>query len=206
MVQELLGQGYADERVAAAMGKLDRKNFVPEEHWEHAYSDHPLAIGFGQTISAPGVVAFMSRALDLGEGMRVLEVGAGSGWQAAILGELVGGSGEVWTVERLPELAARARENLERHGPGNVNVLLGDGSAGYPERAPYHRIMVTAAGPEIPGPLREQLAEGGKLIMPVGGSFFQHLMLCEKGNGGLKCERVMPVVFVPLIGEHGHRR
>ena len=206
MVQELLERGYADRRVAAAMRKADRKNFISEEHRGQAYEDRPLPIGEGQTISAPGVVAFMSRVLDVREGMRVLEVGAGSGWQAAILSGLVGEGGEVWTVERLPEIAARARENVGKLGLGNVNVILGDGSAGYAEKSPYERIMVTAAGPKIPEPLQEQLAEGGKLIMPVGGSFLQELLLCTKTEEEMKCESVMSVVFVPLIGEHGHRR
>ncbi|MFH1470203.1 MAG: protein-L-isoaspartate(D-aspartate) O-methyltransferase [Candidatus Micrarchaeota archaeon] len=205
MIQALLGTDYADERVAEAMRKADRKLFVPPNYAPNAYEDRPLPIGFGQTISAPGVVAFMSKNLEVREGMKVLEIGAGSGWQAAILGILVGTKGEVWSVERVPGLVAMAKERIVRLGVGNVHVVEGDGTLGYPGQAPFDRIMVTAAGPKIPEPLLAQLKESGKLMMPVGNSFVQELVLAEKRNGAVDTNFMLSVVFVPLIGKHGYR-
>ena len=205
LIKLLLDRGYADKRIAEAMRKADRKAFVPANYWPDAYEDHPLPIGFGQTISAPGVVAFMSKSLDVKEGHRVLEIGAGSGWQAAILGLLVGKKGHVASIERVPELAVRANENLKKVGLGNAVVVQGDGTLGCPEKAPFDRIIVTAAGPQIPPPLLEQLADGGKLIMPTGGSFAQELVLATKRKGKIDIKPIMSVIFVPLIGKFGYR-
>ncbi len=205
LIKSLLDRGYADERIAETMRKADRKAFIPANYWPNAYEDHPLPIGFGQTISAPGVVAFMSKSLGVKEGHRVLEIGAGSGWQAAVLGLLVGKTGHVTSIERVPELVVRANENLRKLGLGNVEVVQGDGTLGYPEQAPFDRIIVTAAGPQIPPPLLEQLAEGGKLIMPAGGSFAQELILVTKKKGKIETKSIMSVVFVPLIGKFGYR-
>ncbi|MFH1448675.1 MAG: protein-L-isoaspartate(D-aspartate) O-methyltransferase [Candidatus Micrarchaeota archaeon] len=204
LIDSLLSSGYADKRVAKAMRRMDRRNFIPKEQKGSAYIDHPLPIGGGQTISAPGVVAFMSTKLDVRDGMGVLEVGAGSGWQAAILGELAGKKGEVWSIERIPELVKNASENLERSGAKNVTVVHGDGTEGYPKKSPFDRIIVTAAAPQIPPPLQEQLAEGGKLLMPVGGSFFQNLIIVEKKAGETSSDSIMSVIFVPLIGKYGY--
>ena len=206
MIRHLLEYGYADERVARALRKLPRELFVPGAYAEHAYNDNPFPIGYNQTISAPGVVAFMTKSLGVREGARVLEIGSGSGWQACILAELAGEKGEIISVERVPELVKLARENAERAGYRKINFIYGDGSKGYPERAPYDRIMVTAAAPAVPKPLIEQLKNGGKLLVPVGGSYWQELTLVEKDqNGKIAAREIMSVVFVPLIGEHGHR-
>jgi protein-L-isoaspartate(D-aspartate) O-methyltransferase len=205
MVLRLISADYADDKVANAMRVMDRKLFVPENELSHSYEDHPLPIGFGQTISAPGVVAFMTKSLDVEQGMSILEIGTGSGWQAAILSALVGKHGRIVSVERIPGLAKIGKNNLEAAGVKNVEVVCADGTLGYPQGAPYDRIIVTAAGPKVPLPLLEQLKDGGKLIMPVGESLFQELLLVEKSGKEFKQESIMPVVFVPLIGEHGHK-
>ena len=178
-----------------------RELFVPEHLKERAYEDVPLPIGYGQTISQPSTVAIMTRLLDPKPGNRVLEVGTGSGWQAAILSKLVH-PGTVYTVERIPELAEFARRNLKAAGAENVRVFVGDGSGGLPEHAPYDRIIVTAASPEIPEPLLNQLAPGGRMVLPVGREV-QKMTVVEKTAEGLKIEEAGEFVFVPLIGAHG---
>jgi protein-L-isoaspartate(D-aspartate) O-methyltransferase len=205
MIAYLLEQGYADEKVAKAMRKVDRAIFVPNEHEKYAYADTPLPIGKDQTISAPGVVAFMSKSLDVRKGMKILEVGSGSGYQAAILAELVGSKGKVYTVERIIELVMLTRSNIARLGYKNVEFMHGDGTKGYKEKAPFDRIIVTAAAPSIPSPLLEQLVDEGKLIIPVGNAFWQDLQLVEKYGNEKKITNIMPVVFVPLRGEFGHK-
>jgi len=205
MVAYLLEQGYADERVANAMRKIDRAIFVSKEYERYAYADTPLPIGKDQTISAPGVVAFMSKSLDAREGMKILEVGSGSGYQAAILAELVGGKGRVYTVERILELVMLARSNIAKLGYKNVEFIHGDGTKGYKEKAPFDRVIVTAAAPSIPPPLVEQLVDGGRLLIPVGNKFWQDLQLVERYGKKTKITNIMPVVFVPLVGEFGHR-
>jgi len=192
-----------DDRVIRAMDRVPRECFVPEELRATAYEDRPLPIGCGQTISAPHMVAIMCDILDIREGMKVLEVGAGQGYHAAVMAELVGPEGHVYTIERIPELAEQARKNLQRVGAANVTVILGDGSKGLATHAPYDRISVAASAPEIPPPLKEQLKPGGKLVIPVG-SMQQELVLVTRVNGYHE-ERRMGVVFVPLIGEHGFR-
>lgn len=191
------------DRVVAAMSKTPRELFVPEHMKSLAYDDHPLLIGWGQTISAPHMVAIMCEVLDLHEGMKVLEVGGGSGYHAAVIAELVGPKGHVYAVERIPELAQKARQNLESAGYTNVTVVVGDGSCGLLEHAPYDRISVACAAPDVPAPLKEQLATGGKLAIPVG-SHLQELLLITKTNG-FETKRCGGVIFVPLIGSYGFK-
>jgi len=194
------------------MLRVPRELFVPDEYRPFAYVDRPLPIGAGQTISAPHIVAYMTELLDPDVGHRVLEVGTGSGYQAAVLAEIVAPSdaprevwGHVWSIERIPELAERARENLRRAGYADrVTVVVGDGTLGLPEHAPYDRIMVTAAAPRIPEPLIEQLAPGGRMVIPVGDSWEQRLKLVVKDlDGRVRVEDTLPVIFVPLVGRHG---
>ncbi len=192
------------ERVEEAMRGVDREVFVPDGEKGMAYYDCALPIGHGQTISAPTVVAFMLEALDVREGMKVLEVGAGSGYNCALLAALVGEEGKVVSVERVPELAELARANIGAAGVGlgNIEIIVGDGSEGYAPGAPYDRIIVTAALPSLDAkhPLVAQLEKEGKLVAPVG-DFMQDLVLFEKKTG--KMERILPVMFVPLIGKYG---
>lgn len=187
------------------MSHVPREQFLPENLIESAYVDTPLPIGQGQTISAPHMVAIMVEQLGLEPGQRVLEVGAGSGYHAAVCAEVVGPEGHVYTVERITQLAAFAEENLRRTGYADtVTVVLADGSRGYPEKAPYDRIFVAAGAPDIPKPLEEQLADGGRLLVPVGGRAYQDLIRVERRGGGLSKENLGGCVFVPLVGEHGY--
>jgi protein-L-isoaspartate(D-aspartate) O-methyltransferase len=185
------------------MEKVPRERFVPDESRDFAYEDTPLHIGHGQTISAPSMVAIMCDILDVREGDKVLDVGTGWGYHAAILSVLAG-SGMVYSIERIPELAGRAQKILEELGFHNVKVLVGDGSEGLPEFAPYDRINVAAAAPEIPGVLAEQLAEGGRLVVPVG-RYLQELILVLKKNGRTETFRKGGVAFVPLVGKAGFK-
>ena len=205
MIELLFGQGYADDRVAEAMKKVPREIFVQQDYVKSAYSDTPLPIGLGQTISAPSIVAFMSKSLDVHEGMKILEIGSGSGYQAAILAELTGNIGVVYTVERIPELIALAKGNVEKLGFTNIKFIEGDGTKGYPQEAPYDRIIVTAASPSIPQPLIDQLKDEGKMLIPVGSRMFQDLELVVKIRKEVETSNLMPVVFVPLIGEFGYK-
>ena len=183
------------------LARVPREVFIPLELRHRAYEDEALPIEAGQTISQPTVVAHMTEALALGPEHRVLEIGTGSGYQAAVLAEL---AKEVVTVERHKELAERARETLEYLGYSNVHVLVGDGTLGWAERAPYDRILVTAAAPVVPGQLTEQLAPGGRLVLPLGGRENQQLVLISKDAQGRVSESPIGLVrFVPLIGEAG---
>jgi protein-L-isoaspartate(D-aspartate) O-methyltransferase len=188
------------ERVLDAMRRVPRHLFIPESEGKHAYADYPLPIGWGQTISAPHMVAIMCDLLDIGDGMKVLEIGAGSGYHAAVMAVLAG-SGHVYAVEVIEGLAEFARRNLKKAGITNVTVVTGDGSLGLPEYAPYDRINVACAAPDILNTLTDQLMRGGKLVIPVGRNF-QELYLVTKTDG-LKKEAKGGVVFVPLIGEKG---
>lgn len=196
-------EGRIGEKVLQAMSKVPREIFVPDEAKFRAYDDTPLPIGHGQTISAPHMVAIMCDLLDLQKGMTILEVGGGSGYHAAVMAEIIGPEGHVYSVERVPELVSQAREALKRAGILNVTVIEGDGSNGLPEHAPYDRISVAATAPAVPEPLKEQLKVGGKLIIPVGVGY-QELLLVTRKNGFV-VEEKMGVVFVPLIGEHGFK-
>lgn len=195
----LLGR-MTDARVAEAMRRAKRAAFLPSALADEANVDHPLPIGEGQTISAPHMVAIMAEALDVHEGHRVLEVGSGSGWHAAVLA-ILAGPGHVVTIERHESLARAARERL---APFGVEVVAGDGSKGLPERAPFDRISVAAAAPRVPKPLLDQLAAGGILVLPVETRGQQTLTRVRKlADGRIQEEDLMPVVFVPLIGEYG---
>ena len=199
--RQLRRRGIRDERVLEAMGQVPRHEFVPAELLREAYEDHPLPIGGGQTISQPYIVAQMVEALALQGGERVLEVGTGSGYQAAVLARL---AARVHTIECDPSLARTARERLSRLGFGDtVEVIEGDGSAGYATAAPYDGILVAAAAPDVPAQLIEQLAEGGRLVIPVGERDAQELRLIRKIGGAPVVSKLGYCRFVPLLGAQG---
>ncbi len=201
MVDELVaGRGIKDERVIKAMRKVPRHEFLPEALRAAAYGDHALPIGEGQTISQPYMVALMTELLELTGGERVLEIGTGSGYQAAVLAELCS---KVYTVERIKGLAVRARETLDRLGYRNVAIKVYDGTYGWKEMAPFDAIMVTAGAPDIPAPLMEQLAVNGRMVIPVGERYSQTLIKAVKTPSGVVTQRGIPCVFVPLIGNKG---
>ncbi len=199
--RELKPAGITDERVLEAIRKVRRENFIPPSLRDRAYGNYPLPIGENQTISQPYIVALMTQALNIKDTDKVLEIGTGSGYQAAILAEL---ARIVYTVERIPTLLDRARTNLYSQGYKNVILVLGDGTKGLPEYAPYDKIIVTAAAPKIPEPLLEQLKNGGKMVIPVGDRYVQDLVLIEKAqNGRIYRSSLGGCRFVPLIGEEG---
>lgn len=197
---QVAARGVRNPRVLEAMRKVPRHLFVPLLYQGAAYRDSPLPIGHGQTISQPYIVGLMTELLEVSPGDRVLEVGAGSGYQAAILAEL---GAHVITIERLPEVAGLARENLQRVGVANVQVIVGDGTEGYPPSSPYKAILITAGTPEVPDPLLSQLDEGGRLVAPVGSRDIQELIRLEKSEGHITRSTFGGVVFVPLLGRHG---
>jgi len=202
MVALLRRRGISKE-VLEAMNRVKRHLFVPPELRDQAYGDYPLPIGGGQTISAPHMVAMMCDYLKLERGDKVLEIGAGSGYHAAVIAELIGAEGRVYTVERLDLLVDFSTRNLREAGYKNVVVVSGDGTLGLPEYAPFNKICVTCAAPAVPPPLLEQLETGGRMVIPIG-RYIQELYLVEKKNGiekQSKCE----VVFVPLIGRFGFK-
>jgi protein-L-isoaspartate(D-aspartate) O-methyltransferase len=199
---QIRARGVGDQRVLAAMRKIPRHLFVPKGYERAAYEDRPLPIGEGQTISQPYIVAVMTEQLELKPQDRVLEVGTGSGYQAALLAEL---AATVISIERLEDLADRAQQNFDRAGVTGVRVVVGDGTQGYPPEAPYDAIVVTAASPTIPGPLIDQLAEGGRLIAPVGPRECQDLIKLVKHEGRVEKIPLGGVCFVPLIGQFGWR-
>ncbi len=196
-------RGIVSDSVISAMAEVPREIFVSDQLLDRAYEDTPLPIGCRQTISAPHMVAIMCDLLDLRNGMTVLEVGGGSGYHAAVMAKLVGPEGHIYSIERVKELAIAARSNLQKAGINNVTVIEGDGSLGLIEHAPYDRISVAAAAPEVPQALKEQMKEGGRMVLPVG-SDYQRLLLVIRNNGFFMEER-MGVIFVPLIGEQGYR-
>lgn len=200
MKRQIIARGVRDPGVIRAMEKVKRHLFVPERYRAYSYDDHPLPIGEGQTISQPYIVAFMTEALDLKPRDRVLEIGTGSGYQAAILAELVD---EVYTVEIIEKLAKRARQTLERLGYKNIHVKIGDGYKGWPDKAPFDAVIVTCAPERIPAPLVQQLKEGGRMIIPVGrAGAVQRLVRATKMGGQLKKKEVMLVRFVPMVKGH----
>jgi protein-L-isoaspartate(D-aspartate) O-methyltransferase len=199
MVDEVAARGVTDARVLAAMRKVPRHRFVEEALRDRAYGDYPLPIGEGQTISQPFMVGRMTELLRLNGREKVLDVGTGSGYQAAVLGQC---ATRVCTVERLPRLAARARQKLEELGYSNVWGRTANGTFGWPDEAPFDRILVAAGGPAVPPPLFEQLAEGGLMVMPVGGPDTQRLQLIEKVRGEMRVTEDSGCVFVPLIGKY----
>ena len=199
VTRQLAGRGIADPRVLAAMGELPRERFVPREWADRAYADSPLPLGPDQTISQPYIVALMLEAAALHAGDRVLEIGTGSGYQAALLAQL---GAETYSVELDPVLAARAAETLRQAGCGDVHLRVGDGRAGWPEAAPFAAILVTAAAASVPPALTDQLADGGRLLIPVGPvDEVQSLLLVERDGDRLRERRLLPVRFVPLRGE-----
>jgi protein-L-isoaspartate(D-aspartate) O-methyltransferase len=200
VTRQLRDRGIGDERVLAAMLKLPRHLFVPDEQQEQAYRDCALPIGFGQTISQPYMVAIMLESMKLTGQERVLDVGTGSGYQAALLGLL---AREVYSVEIIPELTSRARATIQRLGLDNVTVVQGNGSIGLQEAAPFDAIVVAAGAPDVPRALTSQLAEGGTLLIPVGGDSWQELLRIRKRDGRLIREEVTACAFVPLVGEEG---
>ncbi|MBI2104610.1 MAG: protein-L-isoaspartate(D-aspartate) O-methyltransferase [Candidatus Omnitrophica bacterium] len=200
VLEQLLARGLTDERLLAAFRKVPRHRFVPPELEAQAYTDHPLPIGAGQTISQPYMVALMTSRLVLQGHERVLEIGAGSGYQAAILAEL---ALEVFSVERIPELLRAAAERLGALGYLNVHFTAGNGSLGWAAHAPYDAIVVTAAAPEIPEPLLAQLADGGTMVLPIGPPEGQMLVEARKRHGTVTQREIASCVFVPLLGRYG---
>jgi protein-L-isoaspartate(D-aspartate) O-methyltransferase len=201
MVEDQIARrGVRDRRLLAAMADIPRHLFVDEALWSQAYDDHPLSIGQGQTISQPYMVALMTEALGLTGREKVLEIGTGSGYQTAILARL---ADWVYSVERLPELSRRAQAVLEELGIFNLNLKVGDGTKGWPEHAPYDAIIVTAGAPQVPQPLTEQLAEGGRLVIPVGDRHVQTLLRITRRGDRLVREDLGGCRFVDLVGDHG---
>jgi len=197
VLEQIERRGIKDKNVLEAMKKVPRHLFVPEEYINEAYEDYPLPIGEGQTISQPYIVAKMTELLEIKKGEKVLEIGTGSGYQAAVLAEV---GAKVYTIEILPKLAEKAKKTLSSLGYENVTVLVGDGFKGYIQEAPYDKIIVTAAPEKIPQPLIEQLKVGGKLVIPVG-KYDQELKVVTKKEEGIIVESVLPVRFVPMVGE-----
>ncbi len=196
--QQLKARGIKDERVLTTMAKVPREEFVPADARVDAYEDGPLPIGYDQTISQPYIVAFMTEQLRLKPSDRLLEIGSGSGYQAAVLAEL---AADVYTIEIIEPLAKSAEATLQRLGYKNVHLRVGDGYQGWPEEAPFDAIIVTCAPDKVPQPLVDQLKDGGRMVIPVGERFAQQLYLLEKKNGQLKESATLPVRFVPMVRE-----
>jgi protein-L-isoaspartate(D-aspartate) O-methyltransferase len=202
VADQIAARGVLEPRLLAVMESLPRHLFVPPDDLAYAYADGPLPIGHGQTISQPYIVALMTELLELEPGDRALEVGTGSGYQAAVLGRL---AAEVHTVERIPELAERARRTLAGLDLPHVYVHLGDGSLGWPQAAPYQAILVAAAAPSMPPPLLHQLADGGRMVIPVAGLVSQQLQVWTRSGEKCTHRNSLSVAFVPLRGEHGYK-
>lgn len=194
---QIRARGIRDPRVLEVMRKVPRHEFVPADQAANAYDDNPLPIGLGQTISQPYIVAYMTEQLQVTPQSKVLEIGTGSGYQAAVLAEL---AKEVYSIEIVPDLARRSKETLATLGYSNVHVRAGDGYRGWPEQAPFDRIIVTAAPDHVPQPLVDQLAVGGRLIIPVG-DYYQQILILTKTPRGVVEEKTIDVVFVPMTGE-----
>jgi len=204
MVEEqLMSRGINDQRVLDVFGKIERHKFMPKNLVSNAYADFPVPIGEGQTISQPYIVALMTECLSLTGQEKVLEIGTGSGYQTAILAEL---SKEVYSIERFENLAKNAEGILNELGYANIKIKVGDGTLGWPEAAPFDRIIITAASARIPLPLSEQLKDNGKLIMPLGESFSQVLTLFEKKENRLEAMQICGCIFVPLVGKYGYKQ
>jgi len=206
LVEKLYNQGYIKtEKVKEAMLKVPREEFMPLENSSYAYLDRPFPIGKGQTISAPHMVAIIAEKLELTDGMNILEIGTGFGYNAAVVAEIVGKEGHVYTIERIPALVEKSKENLNKTGYSDrVTVIEGDGTIGYPDKAPYDRVYGTASAPKIPEPLKEQLKIGGKLIIPMGSDYYQELVSVMRiSHDKYHTHNLGGVVFVPMIGKHG---
>jgi len=204
LVQNLKNEGRIKTlAVEKAFLEIPREEFIPQVLKNSAYVDTPLEIGNGQTISAPHMVAIMCEALDIQKGQKILEIGAGSGYHAAIVSKIIGEKGHVYTIERFSNLALKAKENLDKVKIENVTVIEGDGSLGLPDFAPYDRIYVTCAAPKIPPPLLEQLKDSGKLLIPIG-RMYCTLELLEKKENKVVTKDLGGCAFVPLVGKYGH--
>lgn len=202
MVEKQIRQrGITDARVIAALEKVERHRFVPAPQRRAAYADTPLPIGQGQTISQPYIVARMTELLELRPGDKVLEIGTGSGYQAAVLAEVVGPAGQVYTIEIVGPLGRQARATLEQLGYQNIHARIGDGYKGWPDQAPFDAIIVTAAPPEVPRPLLEQVKVGGRIVLPVGAVWQDLQVLTKRADGTFDRQNVLPVRFVPMTGE-----
>jgi len=201
VADQIEARGVVDERVLEALRKVPREAFVREEDMAMAFYDGPLSIGYGQTISQPYIVAYMTEALGIEPEDRVLEIGTGSGYQTAVLAEL---ASEVFTIEIVEPLALRAKDILTRLGYKNIHFRIGDGSGGWPEEAPFDAIMITAAPPSVPDTLVDQLADGGRMIVPVG-RYEQYLELIEKKDQEVHRRRLIGVRFVPMTGKSGEK-
>jgi protein-L-isoaspartate(D-aspartate) O-methyltransferase len=197
----LRGRDIRDRRVLDAMERLPRERFLPPKYAVNAYDDNPLPIGMGQTISQPYIVALMTQCLELSGGEEVLEIGTGSGYQCAVLAAL---ASKVYTMERFNELSEQAQAVLGELDCGNIDFAVGDGSCGWPEAKQFDRIILTAAVPEIPEPLKDQLKEGGLLVAPVGGQWTQELIVAKKHAGHLTTKTICGCRFVKLIGQHAY--
>jgi protein-L-isoaspartate(D-aspartate) O-methyltransferase len=197
VASQIAARGVKDPLTLKAVRKVPRHLFVPPGEAREAYDDHPLPIGHGQTISQPYIVAFMTETLGLSGGEKVLEIGTGSGYQAAVLAEI---AGSVYTIEIVAPLAEEARQKLAKAGYKNVEVRAGDGYQGWPEAAPFDAVIVTAAAPRVPEPLKEQLKDGGRLVIPVGDEYQELLLLTRKG-ARFEERRLLPVRFVPMTGK-----
>lgn len=195
-------RGINDSTTLAAMRKVERHKFVPSKYQNQAYEDHPLPIGEDQTISQPYIVALMTQVLDLRKNEKVLEIGTGSGYQAAVLAEICD---HVYTIEIIESLGQRAQKRLADLGYDNIHVKIGDGYQGWEKHGPFDAIIVTCAPTHIPEPLKQQLAEGGKMVIPVGQTFAQELVLLTKTNGKIRRKAIIPVRFVPMLGENGKK-
>ncbi|HID97241.1 MAG TPA: protein-L-isoaspartate(D-aspartate) O-methyltransferase [Thermodesulfobacteriaceae bacterium] len=203
VAQQIEARGIRDPKVLDAMRRVPRHLFVDEALWDQAYSDFPIPIGLSQTMSQPYIVALMSEALELTGSEKVLEIGTGSGYQAAILAEL---AKAVFSVERIQSLLAGARKALDKLGYSNVLLKLDDGTWGWKDKAPFDAIIVTAGSPDVPKPLMDQLADNGRLVIPIGDEYSQSLLRLTKKNGGVRQENLGGVRFVKLIGSHGWDR
>ena len=198
--RDLTGRGIRDDRVLEVMGRIPREKFIWDADRDAAYADHPLRIGMGQTISQPYMVALMTEELALAGAEKVLEIGTGSGYQTAVLARL---AAEVHSIERHAELSERAGEVLEELGLGNIDLRVGDGTLGLPDEAPFDGIIVTAGAPEVPDSLRSQLADGGRLVVPVGSASGQTLLTIERKGDSYETRRGIPCIFVKLCGAEG---
>jgi len=195
---QIEARGVRDREVLRAMRTVPRHRFMPKVTWSSAYVDSPVAIGEEQTISQPYIVALMTGLAEVGPGQKVLEIGTGSGYQAAVLAEM---GADVYSIEIIEPLAKRARQALDETGYGRVHTRIGDGYQGWPEEAPFDAVVVTAAPGHVPQPLKDQLAVGGRLVIPVGERFYQELMVIERTERGFREQSVLPVLFVPMTGE-----
>jgi len=198
--EQIINRGISEKRLISALSDVPRHHFVPEGYKQLAYSDGPLPIGYGQTISQPYIVALMISELHLLGNEHVLEIGTGCGYQTAVLSQLVA---DVTSIEIIPELAKSAAQTINNLGIKNVNVIISDGSLGWIKKAPYDAILVSAAAPEVPRPLLEQLIDGGRLILPVGSRVYQQLEIWSRSSSGYKKATGIPVAFVPLLGKYG---